>query len=164
MARGTRLALFCTTLTLVSAAPAGAVSSPPAGAYKYKWKTHRCDVSTDRSIASIRTEVLGVPSFGKRYYQEVTIQIDRLGGFGPASNTWRKVDSRNYDWSRFTAASLPTYSTSSIRTGLQPSTGQLSAKATVTLRQVRNGPDKKVWQYKVRSPTFTCYADVTMGQ
>lgn len=27
----------------------------------------------------------------------------------------------------------------------------------MTLRRVRTGPDKKVWRYAVRSPSFSCY-------
>ena len=68
----------------------------------------------------------------------------------------RKVAAKTYDWSRYTGSGLPTYSTSSVRTGLQPDQGNLTAKATVWLKRVRPGPDKTVWRYKVRSPVFTC--------
>ena len=89
-----------------------------------------------------------------RYYQEVKVQIDR--SVDSTDTTWRKVDARSYDWSRFTSSQTPTYSTSGFRTGLQPDAGTLSAKVTVWLKRTRPGPDKTVWRYRARSATFSC--------
>ena len=132
---------------------------PPTGSSKYHWLRAEC-VETDqgyRSIARVRTHVLSIADDGDasaRYYQEVKVQIDR--SVDSTDTTWRKVDARSYDWGRFTSAQTPTYSTSGMRTGLQPDAGTLSAKATVWLKRTRRGPDKTVWRYRVRSAIFTC--------
>jgi hypothetical protein len=145
------------------AVPAAEARLPTAAEYSYKWKKYGC-FETDngyRSIATIKTWVNQVEYAGVRYYQKVTVQIDRLAGYGSASATWRKVDGRTYDWSRFTNRDLPTYSTSAVRTGMQPDTAMLSAKATVRLKRVRKGYDTTVWSYKVRSPQFSCTNTIT---
>ena len=129
------------------------------GAYKFAWKKHGC-FSTDngfRSRGTARTHVTHLSDPDKTHYQEVKIQIDRLAGYGDSSMTWRKVDSKVYDWSRFTGSDVPTYSTSSMRAGLQPDTADLTVKVTVWLKQVRVGPDKTVWKYTRRSPILTCF-------
>jgi hypothetical protein len=138
-------------------------AKPPKGAASYRWLRAEC-VSTAsgfRTIARVRTFVNSVADpKGKAdsvYYQEVKVQIDRLAGFGASSNSWRKVDQKVYDWSRFTASQTPTHSTSAIRTGLQPDTATLSAKVTVWLKRKRPGPDATVWKYTGRSASFSCF-------
>ena len=156
--RKASLGVCFVALTLGAAQPANAVPLPSSSAYQATWTKYGCASTDDgyRSFGGIRTEVLELPDRTGVYYQQVDIRIDKQVGFSATSPTWRKVENEKYDWSRFTAASLPTYSTSGVRTGLQPDTGILSAKATVTLRRVRTGPDKKVWRYTVRSSTFSC--------
>jgi hypothetical protein len=143
-------------------APAVAAAGPPlppTGTSRYHWLRAEC-VETDqgyRSIARVRTHVLSIVDDGDaqaRYYQEVKIQIDR--SVDSTDTTWRKVAARSYDWSRFTSSQTPTYSTSAMRTGLQPDAGTLSAKVTVWLKRTRPGPDKTVWRYRARSATFSC--------
>jgi hypothetical protein len=136
---------------------------PPPGAASLKWLRAEC-VNTPngfRTIASVRTFVHAVADpFEKPnsvYYQEVKIQIDRLAGFGARSNSWRKVDAKVYDWSRFKASQAPLHSTSAIRTGMQPDAGTLSAKVTVWLKKKRVGPDATVWKYTARSASFSCF-------
>jgi hypothetical protein len=152
---------FAAVVAAVLVLPAGASAAdmPPWGAAKFSWKRANC-VETDkgyRSVGIVRTEVHQFPAsdgdMNSRYYQEVTIQIDRqvLG------NMWRKVDQRKYDWSRFTRSTkLPTWSTSGIRTGLMDETHTLTAKATVKLKREKWGRDKTVWEYTVRSAPFEC--------
>src|SRR6185312_8153625 len=98
---------------------------PPSGSSAYQWLRAEC-VETDqgyRSIARVRTRVLAITDGDAqaRYYQEVKVQIDR--SVDSTDTTWRKVDARSYDWSRFTRSQTPTYSTSGFRTGLQPDAG-----------------------------------------
>ncbi len=162
--RWTGACLLGATLTCLGA-PAVAAAGPftpplpPSGSSEYQWLRAEC-VETDqgyRSIARVRTRVLSITDDGDaqaRYYQEVKVQIDR--SVDSTDTTWRKVDARSYDWSRFTRSQTPTHSTSGIRTGLQPDAGTLSAKATVWLKRTRPGPDKTVWRYKVRSAIFSC--------
>lgn len=102
---------------LFAAVPASAVAAPPSppfGHAEFHWRNHKCVETLNgyRTIGGIRTEVNRLDEPRKRHYQEVTIQVDRLAGFGEASNSWRKVDSRTWDWSRFTGRDLTTWSTS----------------------------------------------------
>ena len=141
------------------AVAAAAPPLPPTGSTRYQWLRAECVETAQgyRSIARVRTHVSSIVDDGDaqaRYYQEVKVQIDR--SVDSTDTTWRKVDARSYDWSRFTSSQTPTYSTSGFRTGLQPDAGTLSAKVTVWLKRTRPGPDKTVWRYRARSATFSC--------
>jgi hypothetical protein len=151
-------------------APATSTATPPkpsGNASTYKWLRAECKETDQgfRSFGSVKTWVNYLSAYdgdaNSVYYQRVTVQIDRLAGFGNASNRWSKVDSKTYSWSRFTRREpLPTWSTTAIRSPLQPDEATLSVKATIRLKRVRKyRPDKTVWQYMVRSEPFTCLSD-----
>lgn len=147
-------------LLAFGASVAEGARQPDAGEYGFSWKRAACVPGSPSpsgyvALASIRTEVRSVPEAGKRYYQEVQIAIDKLG----VGQLWRAVEKRTYDWSRFTAAALTTYSTSGVKTAVGPTIvngGTLSARATVKLRRVKLGPDPVIWKYEVRTAPFTC--------
>jgi hypothetical protein len=149
-------------LVSLAAAPAAQARPPANNEFSYRWTKFSCTMGSDgyfHSIGTIKTYVHAVERPDVRYYQKVTVQIDRQAGF--AGTTWRKVAKRTWSWSQFTVRDLPTYSTSSVRTGLQPDAANLTAKATVKLKRVRRGYDTTVWEYQRRSPVFSCENGIT---
>ncbi len=153
-------------LLLLAVLPAGALAAPrlPSTAeIDWRWLRHECVTNSSGqyvAIGRIKTYVKALPygtKAGDRFYQEVKVQVDTLAGYGTASNHWRQIPgaAKVYDWSRFGKSSVPTYSTSAVRTGL-PTGGSMSIKATVWLKKVRTGPDKTVWRSRIRSPSFSC--------
>ena len=145
-------------------APATQAAPPtaPAGSFSFQWLKAGCFTTNTgyRAIGTIRTTINsvladsgGTPS--SVYYQEVKVQIDRQSGY--AGTGWSQISgaSKVYDWTRFNSNALPTYSTSAVKTGL-PTSGMMTAKATVWLKRVRSGPDKTVWRARVRSQGFQC--------
>jgi hypothetical protein len=145
-------AALCATLVFASAAAAATL--PPRGATSYKWLRVGCSETDNgyRSTGGIKTWVNRIPRADRSYYQKVKVQIDRLAGYGGSS--WRKVAAKTWKWEPFSRYNLPTYSSSAVRTGLQPDSGTLTAKATVWIKEV--GSLRSTWKYTVRSKSFTC--------
>ena len=137
---------------------ASATPVPTTDVVGWDWLKHSC-VETDegyRTIGTIRTHVKYLDAKKARHYQKVEISVQKLAGLGSASNKWVNVDTRKYSWSRFRGSDLPTYSTSSIRTGLMPVAGTLRIRAAITLKRVRTGYDTTVWRYTAQSDSFSC--------
>lgn len=119
--------------------------------------TARCGETNGRFVAvgKARAHVGQVPLRNKKYYQKVTVQLDKkvIGGM------WRKLEKREYSSGKFTHRNVPTYSTPAVKSVVGPTLangGTMSVKLKVTLKQVRRGPDKSVWAYQVRSQPFMC--------
>ena len=158
-------------LAFLASAPAASAApwtppKPKQGHASYAWIDYGCKMDAQgqqRSYAKVRTNVLKLKSKYGMFQQKVKVQIDRIAGYDDSNPTWREVDSttatKGDTWFQKggtpgTSIGLPDSAIASIHTGMQPDTGQLSAKVTVWLK--RYGSPKAVWRYKVRSRTFEC--------
>lgn len=144
------VALSCLALvgSAVAASPAPAVSVPGAG-----WQVQVLSntASCETMLARIRAKgTLSVLPFGTkpsdRFYFDKELRYDKE----PNPGTFRNLDFRKYDSSRFGPADLPMSTTLADKTVLPgylfDSGIPVSVKLVTTLRKVRTGPDKKVWR------------------
>lgn len=151
------VAATSSTMLVVGASSSSAARSPIAPEASYQMLTASCTQSNGRFVAvgKARAHVGQVPLNNKKYYQKVTVQLDKkvIGGM------WRKLEKREYSSGKFTNANVPTHSTPGVKSVVGPTIangGTMSVKLKVTLKQVRRGPDKSVWAYQVRSQPFSC--------
>lgn len=151
------LATVALVLSLATPAQATRWDKPAKGQASSKFLTYRCDYDDStgmfKALARARTYVHWVDS--GTYYQEVTIQIDKLA----LGQQWRKLEKRTYDFARFRDADTSVHSTPGVRTVVGATIadgGTMRAKITVLLRKKRNGPDPIVWKYVASSPQFGC--------
>lgn len=158
----TGIAAVALVLSLAAPAEATRWDKPGDGQAAYKFLTARCDYdgSTGRFVARarVRTHVNWLDK--GTFYQEVTIQIDKLA----LGQQYRKMEARTYDFSRIKDADTPTYSTAGVRTVVGATIangGTLRAKVTVLLRKKRLGPDPIVWKYVKSSAQFACHGVVS---
>jgi hypothetical protein len=165
MARTPRHYLFAAgaslLITLMFASAAAAASLPPRNATGFKWLNVGC-FETEygyRSVGGIRTYVYRLPKKNRSYFQRVKVQIDRQAGY--AGSSWRQVAVKTWKWEPFSRYNIPAYSSSAVRTGLQPDSATLTAKATVWIKEV--GSLRSAWKYTVRSKPFTCVNGVNLG-
>ena len=162
---GLTLVALTLVASLLSAGPAGAGEPIIPTEASFVFKRYDCVLTDSGFVArgQVRTNVSTLRKPKSTYYQKVTVQIDKLG----LGQQWRKMESRTYDWSKFTQKDLPTYSTSGVKTAVGAviaDGGFLSVKVKVKLKRVVPGPDFTTWSYERRSPTFQCSGDFREGR
>jgi hypothetical protein len=168
-------AALAASLAFVPAASAAPWTppKPPKGHATFKWNGYGCKTvnGVHRVYGTFDSWVhkLKEGFWGQGlHFQKVKVQIDREWGYGGNGKPkWKQVYGKSgvkklangdqYYFQRDIAGAggLPDGIEMTASTGVFPSTGQLSVKATVWLKQW--GHPKAVWRYKKRTPSFDAF-------